>query len=298
MSTVEDELKDLKKKQAEVDAKIASANKTLQQTQTELSEANNQRASLLTKIAAKEKTATELGEAKDAGKTQREKVAKDLTDAQAAFDELQTKLNAELPAERRAAIAAAVAKVDATIDDARKTATTEKDKTAAAETAATDAKKKAVTAEAEYQRAGEELRQWPKNVEAARGQLTKLVADAKAALEAGRINEAYLKLLDLKELLATLPMISSQESENKVAAAYSDKGKASEAATSDAATATAALNKQKTTQTAAEAELKKKEQGRAADLKSAMSSLPSGIVESPAATGETPAAPPAGYQQP
>jgi|GEM_PF-3208514 hypothetical protein len=298
MSTIETELKDLKKKRDEVDARIADANKALQKTQTELSAATGERASLLTKIAAKEKTATEIGAVKDAAKTQREKVARDVADAQAAFDELQTKLNGELPAERRAAIAAAVAKIDSTIDDARTVAATEKDKTTAAETAATDAKKKATTAEAEYQKAGEELRQWPKNVEVARAQMTKLAADTKAALEAGRMNDAYLKLLDLKQLLATLPTISSQESENKVAAAYSDKGKAKEAASADAATATETLNKQKATQTAAEAELKKKEQGRAADLKSAMSSLPTVIVPSPEATGETPAEPPVESQQP
>jgi len=292
MSTIEAELKDLKKKRDEVDARIADANKALQKTQTELSAATGERASLLTKIAAKEKTATEIGAVKDAAKTQREKVTKDVTDAQAAFNELETKLNGELPAERRAAIAAAVAKIDATIDDARKVAMTEKDKTTAAETAATDAKKKATTAEAEYQKAGEELRQWPKNVEVARAQMTKLVADTKAALEAGRMNDAYLKLLDLKQLLATLPTISSQESENKVTAAYSDKGKAKEAASADAATATETLNKQKATQTAAEAELKKKEQGRAADLKSAMSSLPAAIAPSPEAE------PPAESQQP
>lgn len=283
MSTIEAELKDLKKKRDEVDARIADANKALQKTQTELSAATGERASLLTKIAAKEKTATEIGTVKDAAKTQREKVAKNLADAQAAFNELETKLNGELPAERRAAIAAAVAKIDATIDDARKVAAAEKDKTTAAETAASDAKKKATTAEAEYQKAGEDLRQWPKNVEVARAQMTKLVADTKAALEAGRMNDAYLKLLDLKQLLATLPTISSEESENKVAAAYSDKGKAKEAASADAATATETLNKQKATQTAAEAELKKKEQGRAADLKSAMSSLPAAIAPNPEA---------------
>jgi chromosome segregation ATPase len=291
MSTIEAELNDLKKKRDEVDARIADANKALQKTQTELSAATGERASLLTKIAAKEKTATEIGAVKDAAKTQREKVAKDLADAQAAFAELETKLNGELPAERRAATAAAVAKIDATIDDARKVAATEKDKTTAAETAATDAKKKAATAEAEYQKAGEELRQWPKNVEVTRAQMTKLVAETKAALETGRMNDAYLKLLDLKQLLSVLPTISSQESENKVAAAYSDKGKAKETASADAATATETLNKQKATQTAAEAELKKKEQGRAADLKSAMSSLPAAIVPSPEATGENPAAP-------
>jgi len=294
MSTIEAELKDLKAAREKIDAEIAEANKTLQKTQARLGEANSQRASLLTKIAAAEKAATELEGTKTAGKAERDKVAKDLAEAQAAFDDLQKRLSAELPAERRAAIAGAVTKIDGAIADARTDVGNAQKKTAEAEASAAEAKKKAATAEADFKQAGDDLKNWPKNVETARGQMTKLVADAKAALEAGRINDAYLRLLELKDSLAALPNISSQANEDKLANAFKEKAKAADAAASDAAKAADALNKQKTAQATAEAELKKKEQGRAADLKAALAELPLTIAETPAAptTPEAPKPPP------
>src|SRR5215213_404374 len=98
MSTIEAELNDFKKQREQLEKDIATANNSLQQTQAQLTEANNKRSSLLTKIAAREKTAKEIGTTKDAGKAQREKIAKELADAQTAFDDLQTRLDAEIPA--------------------------------------------------------------------------------------------------------------------------------------------------------------------------------------------------------
>jgi chromosome segregation ATPase len=297
MSTIDTELKDLKAAREQIEKDIASASKTLQETQAKLGEANSQRASLLTKIAAAEKAATELEGTKKAGKAERDKVAKELADTQAAFDDLQKRLSAELPAERRAAIAGAVTKIDGAISDARTDAANAQKKTADAEAAAADARKKAAAAEADSKQPSEELKNWPKSVENARGQMTKLIADAKAALEDGRVNEAYLKLLELKDAVATVQNISSQANEDKIAKAFKDKAKAADTAASDAATAADALNKQKTAQATAEAELKKREQGRSADLKTALAELPLVIAASPPPDpgGETPkAAPEAG----
>ena len=299
MSTIKAELDDLKAARKKIEDEIAEANKTLQQTQAKLGEANSQRASLLTKIAAAEKTATELDGTKKAGQAQRDKVAKDLADAQAAFDDLQKRLSAELPAERRAAIAGAVARINDAISDARTDAENAQKKTADAEAAAAEAKKKATTAETDFKQAGEELKNWPKNVEAARGQMTSLVKDAKDALDVGRVNDAYLKLLELKEALAALPNISSQANEDKLANAFKEKAKASDAASGDSAKAADGLNKQKAAQATAEAELKKREQGRAADLKAALAELPLTMAETPPApspeyTKEPPAKAPEG----
>lgn len=286
MSTMEAELKALVAAREKVEADIASTNRTLQETQARLGEANSQRAALLLKIAAAEKTASELGAAKAAGKVQREKVTSDLKDAQSVFDDLQKRLNAQIPTERRAAIAAAVAGIDAAIDDARTDVATARKQTLAAEAAATEAKQKATAAESEYQQAGDDLRQWPKTVEATRAQMTKLATDAKAANDAGRIYESYLLWLELKQAIAVLPLISSQANEDKIAASFAEKGTALDVFQRDAATAAAALNRQKTAQAAAETELKKKEQGRAAELKTALETMPLTIVESPA-TGES-----------
>lgn len=293
MSTMEAELTELKKAREKVDADIAKANATINETQSKLSEANSLRACLLTKIAAAEKTAGELATAKATAKAQREKVTSDLKQAQAAFDELQKHLNAELPAERRAAIAAAVAKIDGAIDDARTDVATEQKKTLDSEAAANEAKKKVSAAEADYKQAGEELRQWPNRVEATRTQITKLVTDAKSAIDAGRIHESYLRSLELKEAIAMLPLISSPESEDKVTKAFTEKAKAADTAANDAARATDGLNKQKATQAAAEAELKRREQKRAADLKDAMAAMPLASAEAPApaqASSATPTA--------
>lgn len=292
MSTIEAELKELRAAREKIDKEIADANKTLQQTQAKLGDANSQRASLLTRIAAAEKAASELDGTKKAGQAQRDKVAKEVADAQAAYDDLYKRLSAELPAERRAAIAGAVAKINDAISDARTDATNAQKKTADAETAAAEAKKKATTAEAEFKQAGETLKNWPKNVEAARGQMTGFVKDAKDALEDGRVNDAYVKVLELKEALAELPKISSQANEDKLANAFREKGKAADAATGDATKAADELNKQKAAQAAAEAELKKREQGRAADLKAALADLPltSAGSNPPDPGGETPKA--------
>ena len=294
MSTIEVELKDLKAAREKIEKEIAEANKALQQTQNKLGEANSQRASLLTKIAAAEKAATELEGTKKAGKAERDKVAKDVADAQAAFEDLQKRLSAELPAERRAAITGAATKINDAIADARTNATNAQKKTADAEAAAAEAKKKAATAEADAKQASDELKNWPKSVENARGQMTKLVTDAKAALEDGRINDAYLKLLELKDALATVQNVSSQANEDKIAKAFKEKAKAADTAASDAATAADAMTKKKTAQATAEAELKKREQGRAADLKAALAELPLTIAETPPPppTPEAPKAPP------
>lgn len=272
--TIDAEVKDLKAAREKIEAEIADANKTLQQTQAKLGEANTQRASLLTKIAAAEKAAAELDGTKKAGQAQRDKVAKDLADAQAAYDDLHKRLSAEIPAERRAAIAGAVTKINVGISDARTDAENAQKKTADAEAAAAEAKKKATTAEADFKQASEDLKNWPRSVEAARGQMTGLVKDAKDALDDGRVNDAYVKSLELKDALAALPNISSQASEDKLANAFKDKAKAADAATGDSAKAADALTKQKATQAAAEAELRKREQGRAADLKAAVAELP------------------------
>ncbi len=279
--TIDAELKDLKAAREKIEAEIADANKTLQQTQAKLGEANSQRASLLTKIAAAEKAATELDGTKKAGQAQRDKVAKDLADAQAAYEDLQKRLSAEIPAERRAAIAGAVTRINGAISDARTDAENAQKKTADAEAAAAEAKKKATTAEADFKHASEELKNWPKSVEAARGQMTGLVKDAKDALDDGRVNDAYLKLLELKDALAALPNISSKASEDKLANAFKEKAKAADAATGDAGKAADALSKQRATQAAAEAELKKREQGRAAELKAALAELPLASAEAP-----------------
>lgn len=279
--SIEAELKDLRAAREKIEAEIKEANESLQKTQARLGEANSQRASLLTKIAAAEKAATELDGTKKAGQAQRDKVAKELADAQAAYDDLYKRLSTEIPAERRAAIAGAVAKINGAISDARTDVTNAQKKTADAEAAAAEARKKAATAEAGFKQAGEELKNWPKSVEAARGQMTALVKDAKDALDDGRVNDAYVKSLELKDALAALPNISSQASEDKLANAFKEKAKAADAATGDAAKAADALNKQKATQATAEAELKKKEQGRAAELKAAMAELPLGSSASP-----------------
>lgn len=281
MSTIEAELKELKAAREKIDAEIKEANESLQKTQARLGEANSQRASLLTKIAAAEKAATELDGTKKAGQAQRDKVAKELADAQAAFDDLQKRLSAEIPAERRAAIAGAVTRVNDAISDARTDVTNAQKKTADAEAAAAEAKKKATSADADYKQASDELKNWPKSVETARGAMTGLVKDAKDALDDGRVNDAYLKLLELKDALAALPNISSQASEDKLANAFREKGKAADAAAGDAASTADALNKQKAAQATAEAELKKREQGRAADLKAALAELPLTIAETP-----------------
>ncbi|HEU4511088.1 MAG TPA: hypothetical protein VFR78_22845 [Pyrinomonadaceae bacterium] len=296
MTTIEDELKELKAAREKIEAEIKEANESLQKTQAKLGDANSQRTSLLTRIAAAEKAATELDGTKKAGKAQRDKVEKELADAQAAYDDLHKRVSAELPGERRAAIAGAFTRINDAISDARTEVTNAQKKTADAETAAGEAKKKAATADRELKQAGDELKNWPKSVEAARGQMTALVKDAKDALEDGRVNDAYVKLLELKDALAALPNISSQASEDKLANAFREKAKAADAATSDVTNATDALNKQKATQAAAEADLKKREQGRAAELKAALSGLPAANAgmpppdpgdEVPKATSET-----------
>ncbi len=295
--SIEAELKDLKAAREKIEAEIKEANESLQKTQARLGEANSQRASLLTKIAAAEKAATELDGTKKAGQAQRDKVAKDLADAQAAYDDLHKRLSAEIPAERRAAIAGAVTQINGAISDARTYVTNAQKKTADAEAAAADARKKAATAEGDFKQAGEDLKNWPKSVEAARGQMTVLVKDAKDALDDGRVNDAYVKSIELKDALAALPNISSQASEDKLANAFKEKAKAADAATGDAAKAADALNKQKAAQATAEAEMKKREQGRAAELKAALAELPLSSPGSnpPDPGGETPkAAPEAG----
>lgn len=298
MSTIQVEIDDLKAAQKKIEAEIKEANESLQKTQARLGEANSQRASLLTKIAAAEKAVTELDGAKKAGQAQRDKVAKELADAQGAYDDLHKRLSAEIPGERRAAIAGAVTKINDAISDARTDVTNAQKKTADAEAAAAEAKKKAGTAEADFKQAGDELKNWPRSVEAARVQMTGLVTDAKDALADGRVNDAYLKLLELKDALAALPNISSQASEDKLANAFREKSKAVDEASGDSAKAADALNKQKAAQAAAEAELKKREQGRAADLKAALAALPLTIAETPAPppaaekTKEPPAQPP------
>lgn len=294
MPTVEDELKDLKAAREKVDADIAGVTKTLQDTQSKLSAANGERASLQTKIGAAEKKLAELNATKDAGKAQRDKVTKDLADTQKVFDDLQKKLTAEVPADRRTAIAAAVADIDTAIDDARAAVAAAQKQTSDAEAAASDAKDKATAADSESKKAAEDLRQWPRNVEAARSKMTKLAEDAKTAHDAGKFVEAYLKILELKTALAALPPLSSQATEDKLTAAYADKSSAAEKAAGDAANAADALSKQKATQVAAEADLKKKEQARAADLKTALSAQPAPAVEPPAPPPpETPPAKPA-----
>lgn len=294
MPTVEDELKELKAAREKVDAEIAGVNKTLQDTQAKLGAANNELAALQTKIVAAEKKVTELNATKKAGKAQRDKVTKDLADAQAVFDDLQTKLTAQLPAERRAAIAAAVAKIDGAIDDALATVTAAQKQASDAEAAANDARKKATAAEAESQKATDELRLWPKQVDASRTEMTMLAGEAKAAHDAGRFFEAYLRIVELKTALAALPALSSQATEDKLTAAFADKSKAAEKATGDVAKAVDTFSKQKATLATAEAELKKKEQSRAADMKAALSSLPLTVEPSspppPAKEGYPPAA--------
>ena len=292
MPTVEDELKDLKAARDKIDADIAGVTKTLQDTQAKLGAANGERASLQTKIGAAEKRLAELNATKDAGKAQRDKVTNDLAETQKVFDDLQKKLTAQVPADRRTAIGAAVADIDTAIEDARAAVAAAQKQTSDAETAAAAARDKATDADSEAKKAAEDLKQWPRNVEAARNRMTKLAADAKTAHDTGKFAEAYLRIVELQAALAALPAHSSQATEDKLTAAYADKSSAAERAAADAAKAADTLNTQKATQATAETELKKKEQSRSADLQAVLSAPP---VEppSPPPPPETPPSKPA-----
>ena len=290
MPTVEDELKDLKAARDKLDADIAGVTKTLKDTQSKLGAANSERASLQTKIGAAERKLADLNATKNAGKAQRDKIAKDLAGTQKVFDDLQKKLTTEVPADRRTAIATAVAGIDTAIDDARAAVSAAQTQASDANTAANDAKQKAAAAAADAKQAAEDLRQWPMHVEAERSKMTKLAEDAKTAQETGKFAEAYLRIVELKTALAMLPVLSSQATEDKLTAAYADKSSVAEKAAGDAAKAADAANQQKAAQAAAEAELKKKEQSRSADLKAALSAE--------AAPAEAPAEPPPATPEP
>jgi chromosome segregation ATPase len=271
MSTIESELKDLQAAQAKIDADIANANKTLQDAQSKLSTANGQRTSLATKIAAAEKLAKDLDGTRGANKALREKIQMEMDSAKKTVEELQARLFNEIPEERRAAITASVDKVNAAIGDAQTTFANAHKETQAGEAAAAAAKQKAAAAEAEYQKANGELQQQPKKIEAARSRVSKLTSDVKAALDAGRFNEAFLFFLQLKQGLAELPNLISKDNEDKLAGKVMDTRSASQAAQTELAKATESLTAQKAKEATAEAEAKKKEQQREADLKAALS---------------------------
>lgn len=271
MSTIESELKELQAAQAKIDTDITNANKTLQDAQSKLSTANSQRTSLATKIAAAEKLAKDLDGTRSANKTLREKTQMEMDSAKKTVEELQARLFNEIPEERRAAITAAVDKVNASIGDAQTTFANAQKETQTAEAAAAAAKQKAAAAEADYQKANGELQQQPKKIEAARSRVSKLTNDVKAALDAGRFNEAFLFFLQLKQGLAELPNLISKDNEDKLASKVMDTRSTSQAAQAELAKATESLTAQKAKEATAEAEAKKKEQQREADLKAALS---------------------------
>src|SRR5215813_3418599 len=281
MATVESDLEALKTAQSKVDTDFAEANKAMQQAQAKVAAANNQRSILAALIASIEKLLGELKAADAAGKAQREKVVADIASAQKAMEELQAKLFTELPEQKRVAITAAVATVDAAIQDAATRAAAADKDVAAAQTALAMAQQTSTAADADLQAAGRELQQFPQQVEAARTRLSKLMADAKAALDAGRVNESFVRFLELRQLLTDLPTLSSKESQDKLVAQVTEKRKAAQTAQEATRSVADKLDKQKAAQAVAQADLKKKQQERDNELKKAMSA--SGPEESPAA---------------
>lgn len=270
MATVEEELKEMQAAQEKTDAEIAEGKKALEQVQSQLACANGQRASRAVKITALEKMNRDLDAAKTALKVQREKAKTETAAAAEPIAKLQDRLASEVPQERAEAIAAVVAEIDDAIEKAKQKFQDARTKTAEAETAAASAKEKSTTLENKCQAAVARLQGLPKEIKAASERVTKLAADTKAALDAGRINDATLRFLELKETLEEVPNLESEQKENEMVNEVTETRQASMAAQDASSKASDDLSKLKEAQAAAEADFKKKTEKRDDDVKTAL----------------------------
>jgi chromosome segregation ATPase len=271
MPTLEEELQKLQAERDNAEADISNLSKTLQDAQAKLSVANATRTSLAPRVAAVEQLVKEITITQGTVKTLREKVASERAAVEKGFSDLQKRINAELPEERRNAINTVIAKIDAAIAEAKKKSEEAQVCTVEAEKAIVAAKQKTATANAEHQAAGVQFHQLPQEIEAARGRVAKLTGEVKTAMDAGRVNEAYMRLLELKQAMDELPKVNSEEYQKKLADQIAERRQATMTAQDDLVKAGEDLNKRKAEQADAEGNYKKKVQEREADLKAALS---------------------------
>jgi len=274
MPTLEEELQKLEAERDKAEAEITNQTKAVQDAQSKLSVANGLRTSLAPRIAAVEQLVKEIAATQGAVKTLREKVASEKAAAEKSFYDLQKRINAELPEERRNVINTVITKIDAAIAEAKKKSEEAQAHTVEAEKSIAATKQKAVTAEAEHQAAGVQFRQLPQEIEAARGRVAKLTGEVKTAMDAGRVNDAYMRLLELKQAMDELPKLSSEENQKKLADQITERRQATMTAQDDFLKAGEDLNKRKAEQAEAEGNYKKRVQEREADLKAALSGTP------------------------
>jgi chromosome segregation ATPase len=245
MPTLEEELQQLQGERKKAEAEITNLSKSLQDTQSKLGLANTFVTSLAPRIAAIEKLVRDIATIKMSLKALREKILSERAGLQERLANLQKEINAQLPESLRNGIKASIEKVDKAIAEAKKKMEEAQNRTVEAEAAVSRTKEEASSAEAEYQAVNTQFHRLPQEIELVRGRVDKLTSDVKTTIDTGRVNEAYMRLLELKLAWDEMPNLYGEEQQKNLSDQIAKQRQAVMTAQDNLMKANGELNKRK-----------------------------------------------------
>lgn len=211
MASIADQLAELKKRRdvldktrAAVAERIAEAARDLDVNQAELDGLGAQQRVIDADVDATSKLERDVGAADSAIKDVRKRGADEFAKATQEHTALASRINQELSAERRAALSKEIDRIDKAITTATVDAEKAADGLEKAESAAADARQEAAEATAAHTDGLQRLQAIPQEIEAARARIVALRATATAAVDSGRMAEAFVRARDLKRALDDL----------------------------------------------------------------------------------------------
>lgn len=266
----ENELKALLAERQSIVADMTRANEALVQTQRALDEDSKRRSSLDARIAPLEQVNREIGKSRSAIERHRQEAKHEVEVVGVSLGDQLAEISRKLPSARRNAISAALELVETAIDEQKRKLQELQDKSAETEASIAEAQKRAAGLDLAFREASTQLRILPGQIQAARGQVSKLNDAAKAATASGRTGEALYLTGELKQALDELSHLIDAEKETELVNRLEEAWHGSKTAKVDIAKRITALAELRRDRAATESSLQSKIQRRDADIRAAL----------------------------
>ena len=202
--TLQNRREELARNRRSVAEQLEAARKDLERRQAELEGLTAQEQVVEADVDATTKLEQDVKAAGTTTTEVRTEGEAELASAREDHRTLTSRIDQELSAERRAALSRAMDAIDESIAQAGEAADDAADRLAEAEDAAEEARQKAAAAAVAHESAIQRLHAVPQAIEAARARVVTARGAAAAAVDAGRMAEAYVRARDLSRALDAL----------------------------------------------------------------------------------------------
>jgi len=273
---------ELERARTSVAERIEAARRELERSQAELEGLSTQQQVLEADVAATTKLEADVTAVRTTTHGARTGGEAELTAAREQHRALTARIDQELSAERRAALSRGIERIDEEIERATRAAEDAGQRLAEAEEAADDARRRAEAAAAAHDAAVQRLHAVPQAIEAARARVVTARAATAAAVDAGRMAEAYVRANDLARALDALDQAVHVTDDQQAAEELPGLWSETLARSSELVEATAAVGPRKDAAAAAQEDRDALVSGRQTHLDAILSEPPPAQAEEPA----------------